>query len=182
MKICCIGTHGVGKSTLVYQLADQYKRAGKNVYVVQEVVRACPYPINDSMMPETAIWTVCEQIKQELTAQKHGYDVIVCDRSAFDPMVYANKLMESPLESFLKDLRQTALEWLQTYDRIFWVRPDMDIKEDGVRSTDIDFQQEIDQLFTQIHDEIKDYTTVVWTSEIMQKMGHPRSKQLAAQH
>ena len=46
MKIAFIGTHGVGKTTLCYDLAALLKRQGLNVDVVKEVARLSPLPIN----------------------------------------------------------------------------------------------------------------------------------------
>ena len=45
MKVAFIGSHGVGKTTLSYDLAAQLKRRGANVDIVKEVARLSPLPI-----------------------------------------------------------------------------------------------------------------------------------------
>ena len=46
MKLAFIGTHGVGKTTLCYDLAAALKKQGVNVDIVKEVARLSPLPIN----------------------------------------------------------------------------------------------------------------------------------------
>ena len=46
MKIAFIGTHGVGKTTLCYELAGVLKRQNVHVDIVKEVARLSPLPIN----------------------------------------------------------------------------------------------------------------------------------------
>lgn len=146
-KIACIGTHSVGKSTFCYQLAEKGKRAGENVHVIQERVRFSPFPINEKMVYETAIWACTNQISKELEAQQKGFSLIICDRSALDPFFYADyfKLTHPARLEF----EQMAVRWLTTYDQIYFVRPRKDHKAlgDGVRSTDLEFIWAIDHLF-----------------------------------
>jgi len=46
VKIAFIGTHGVGKTTLCYDLAAVLKRRGLDTDIVKEVARLSPLPIN----------------------------------------------------------------------------------------------------------------------------------------
>ena len=46
MKVAFIGTHGVGKTTLCYDLAAALKKRDLTVELVREVARECPLPIN----------------------------------------------------------------------------------------------------------------------------------------
>jgi molybdopterin-guanine dinucleotide biosynthesis protein len=46
VKVAFIGSHGVGKTTLCYDLASLLKRQGVNVDIVKEVARLSPLPIN----------------------------------------------------------------------------------------------------------------------------------------
>ncbi len=136
-KIACIGTHSVGKSTLCYKLAHEYKIIGESVHIIQERVRFSPFPINGAMTKETTIWGCCNQISKELEACNRGFNIIICDRSPLDTFAYLRwfKLPEIP------DLEAYAMEWMKTYDEIFFVRPDIGHTpfNDGIRSTDMDF-------------------------------------------
>lgn len=146
-KFACIGTHSVGKSTLCYQLAEKHKRQGKSVHIIQERVRFSPFPINQSMKIETAIWACTNQMSKELEASTRGFDVIISDRSPFDPFVYSEHFNIMTPEAEI--LRKYAIEWMNSYDGVYFVRPDLDHVplEDGVRSTDKEFIQHIDEIF-----------------------------------
>lgn len=156
MKIAIVGTHGTGKSTLSYLMASHYKKQGQNVKIIQEVARSCPFPINHGMTGEAAKWIYYEHARKELEAvAKH--DVVIGDRSVFDSFIYA--LYFNLLES-IKDLKVVAFYQLETYDKIIFVRPDITIQTDGIRSIDPEFQNGVDQIFSDIfkhveHIEIK---------------------------
>ena len=44
LKVAFVGTHGVGKTTLCFDLASQLKRLDLGVDLVKEVARRCPLP------------------------------------------------------------------------------------------------------------------------------------------
>lgn len=134
--IAVTGTHGSGKTTLTYLLAAHYKSKGKNVKLIQEVARNCPFPINENMTRETAIWIYHEHSKKELEALR-DHEIVICDRTYFDSIIYAKYFdIMIPL-----DMRADH------YDQIIFVRPHGKIQDDGVRSTDEKFQLDIDLLF-----------------------------------
>lgn len=157
MKIAIIGTHGVGKTTLAHMLASYSMRNGKNTKVITEVVRDCPFPINDKSSVEGGYWISSEQIARELKAQAQNYSVIICDRSAIDPVMY---LHAHDYENNCRILYEYCSCWMHTYDAIIWVRPDKDhvIIGDGFRDTDTKFQKEVDLQFEKyVHSRIYDY-------------------------
>lgn len=146
MKIAILGTHGTGKTTLSYHIAAYYKSQGKNVKIIQEVARSCPFPINEKMTIEAAKWIYLEHSRKELEASK--FSVIIGDRSVFDSFVYAQyfKITDDVLDRYKK----VALAELDHYDRLIFVRPDMQLHNDGVRSVDKEFQSSIDEIFESI--------------------------------
>lgn len=165
-KVACIGTHSVGKSTLCYQLALDGKKRGENVHVIQERVRFSPFPINEKMVYETAIWACTNQISKELEAQQKGFSLIICDRSAYDPFIYAeyNKLSE-PLHF---EFEEMAVEWTKTYDEIYFVRPNKDHvpSPDGVRDTHNDFIREVDRLFVEFIEKYRLFVKTIYTNQV----------------
>jgi hypothetical protein len=68
MKVAFIGTHGVGKTTLCFDLAARLKRLDMNVDIVREVARHCPLPINRDTTLEAQAWILHTQIAQEIAA------------------------------------------------------------------------------------------------------------------
>lgn len=145
MKIAVIGTHGVGKTTFSHMLTSHLMRQGKSAFMVSEVVRECPFPINDKSSVDGGYWIVTEQIARELKAKAQGYEIIVCDRSSIDPVMYLNA--RHFLEHY-NDLYEFAHNWMKTYDVIFYIEPAQgQIKSDGFRDTDKRFQEKVDEEF-----------------------------------
>src|SRR5512136_3167087 len=140
MKVAFIGTHGVGKTTLCYDLASVLKRQGVNVDMVKEVARLSPLPINRKTSLEAQTWILATQVAEEIRSDSQ-HDVVVCDRSVLDNYAYL---------SFACG-RQKAIErfvdyWMKTYDRLFKVPISGQAAADGVRDTDEFFMRAIDQL------------------------------------
>ncbi len=145
LKLALIGTHGVGKTTLAYEICSLLKKAHYNVELVTEVARNSPFPVNAATTLEGQLWILHAQIAAELDAGRRAPHVI-CDRSVLDNYCYlVNKFGRQPqLESWLE-------WWMGTYDLIISVPPlSGGIAPDGFRSEDRDFQQRIDDLLREL--------------------------------
>ena len=140
MKIALIGTHGVGKTTLCFELAARLKRRDIDVEMVREVARRCPLPINRETSVAAQGWILHTQMAWELEAEA-DHRLVLCDRSALDNYCYLVHAAgpQPAWETLLS-------EWLRTYDLLIkvpiWTSP----RWDGVRDTDIAFQRDIDTL------------------------------------
>jgi len=62
LKLALIGTHGVGKTTLAYELCSLLKKADHNVELVTEVARQSPFPVNAATTLEGQLWILHAQI------------------------------------------------------------------------------------------------------------------------
>ena len=140
MKIAFIGTHGVGKTTLCYDLASVLKRQGINVDMVKEVARLSPLPINRKTSLEAQTWILATQVAEEIRSGGQ-HDVVVCDRSVLDNYAYMALACgrQKPIERFVD-------YWMRTYDLLFKVPVSGRPSADGVRDTDAFFVRSIDQL------------------------------------
>ena len=141
MKVAFIGTHGVGKTTLCYDLAALLKRRDLSVDIVKEVARLSPLPINRKTSLDAQTWILMTQVAEEIrSASQH--EVVVCDRSVLDNYAYM----------VLACGRQKGIErfvdyWMKTYDLLFKVPvSEGAVSADGVRDTDEFFVRSIDQL------------------------------------
>lgn len=149
MKIAFIGTHGVGKTTLCYDLAAVLKRQGVHVDMVKEVARLSPLPINRQTSIEAQTWILMTQVAEEIRSGA-DHEVVVCDRSVLDNYAYMR----------LACGRQPAYErfvrhWMKTYQLLFKVPILGAPSADGVRDTDAFFMRSIDQLVDRLLAETK---------------------------
>lgn len=143
VKVAFIGTHGVGKTTLCYDLAAQLKRRDVTVELVREVARECPLPINQETTLTAQAWILHTQIASELQASAKA-EVVVCDRAALDNFCYLKRASAGGEEE--RVLESLVRAWTPSYDLLVKVPIVGDPRFDGVRDTDSAFQHEIDDL------------------------------------
>ena len=138
LKIAFVGTHGVGKTTLCFDLASQLKRLDLGVELVKEVARRCPLPINEDTTVDAQGWILHTQIAEEMEAAAN-YEVVVCDRSVLDNYAYlvARAGRRPSLDPMVGD-------WIRTYDALFKVPVLNAPSFDGIRAVSPAFQLEID--------------------------------------
>ncbi|PYQ20239.1 MAG: hypothetical protein DMF79_10875, partial [Acidobacteria bacterium] len=141
MKVAFIGTHGVGKTTLCYDLAALLKRRDLSVDIVKEVARLSPLPINRKTSLDAQTWILMTQVAEEIrSASQH--QVVVCDRSVLDN--YAYMVLACGRQ---KGIERFVDHWMKTYDLLFKVpMSEGAVSADGVRDTDEFFMRSIDQL------------------------------------
>ncbi len=149
MKIAFIGTHGVGKTTLCYDLASRLKRQDRVVDLVQEVARACPLPINRDTTIQAQAWILHSQIAHELAASAQE-GIVICDRSVLDNYAY---LVHQAGRRTEYDALVRA--WVTTYDQLFKVPIITPPTFDGRRDTSEAFQRDIDAMIDTLADEFE---------------------------
>ena len=139
MKIAFIGSHGVGKTTLCFDLASRLKRLDFGVDIVKEVARNCPLPINEGTTLEAQAWILHAQIAEELASAARN-DAVICDRSVLDNYAYlVHRCGRRPEYDAL------VSAWVPTYTALFKVPVLQPPSFDGTRATSRDFQLEIDR-------------------------------------
>ena len=138
MKIAFIGSHGVGKTTLCYDLAARLKRQDRSVDLVAEVARSCPLPINRETTLQAQAWILHTQIAREI-ATAAQCDIVICDRSVLDN--YAYLVQQTGRHPAYDALVQ---EWVGTYDQLFKVPITAAPSFDGTRDVSHSFQLDID--------------------------------------
>jgi thymidylate kinase len=143
LKVAFIGTHGVGKTTLCYDLAAHLKRLDFSVDLVKEVARDCPLPINRDTTLEAQSWILHTQIAREIAAADK-YGAVICDRSVLDNYAYLVHQVGR-----VASMEPVIANWLSTYSLLvkvpIWEAP----RFDGTRDLSETFQVEIDHI---IHD------------------------------
>ena len=150
IKLAFIGTHGVGKTTLCYDLGAVLKKRGLHVDLVKEVARLSPLPINRKTSLEAQMWILTTQIAEEIRSAAH-HEVVVCDRSVLDN--YAYLVFAAGRQQWLEPL---VNRWMKSYDLLFKV-PDLGRapRPTAIRDTDEFFMRQIDRLVDELVEERK---------------------------
>ena len=118
------------------------QRAGRSVEHGREVVRDNPLGINEAATGEAQLWVIVTQIQQELRLARNA-DVLVLDRGVMDNYAYYLRA-NGGNDPF--DIGPLVSKWSKTYDLIVRLRPDIDLREDGIRSTSDGFRDEIEAI------------------------------------
>jgi len=133
-KIAFIGSHGVGKTTLCFELAAALKRLDLSVDLVKEVARGCPLPINRETTGDAQNWILHTQVAREIELSA-AFDVIICDRAVLDNyayMVHAEG-RRPEIEPFIR-------HWMDTYGLLVKVPIVTPPAFDGTRDTSVDLR------------------------------------------
>ncbi len=145
LKIALIGTHGVGKTTLAYEVCSLLKKAHYNMELVTEVARQSPFPVNAETTMGGQLWILHAQIAAELDAARRA-TVVITDRAVLDNYCYlVNKFGRQP------QLEMWLAWWMATYSLLIGVPTiEGEIPRDGFRSEDRAFQLRIHNLLIEL--------------------------------
>ncbi len=146
LKIAFIGTHGVGKTTLCFDLASRLKRLDLGVDVVKEVARGCPLPINEATTLEAQAWILHTQIAQEIVASAQN-QAVICDRSVLDNYAYLVHRVGR-----MREYDALVRAWVGSYTGLFKVPVLQAPTFDGTRAVSRSFQVAIDELIDRLID------------------------------
>lgn len=147
MKIAVIGTHSTGKTTLIEHIAEKFSHQGKEIILLPEYARLCPFPINEGTTLEAQKWILLSQITEENKID-HANKVLLTDRATIDNFAYMYRIEKSDA---IENFERCAVAHMRTYDFVFKTQKlDLDAKEDGIRTTDFEFRDMIDRLISHL--------------------------------
>lgn len=152
-----VGSHGIRKTTAVHAFANTMQRAGRSVEHGREVVRDNPLGINEGATGESQLWVLTSQIRQELTLSRRS-EVLVLDRGVMDNFAYYLRACggEDPFS-----VEPLVRAWSATYDMVVRLLPDVDLRDDGVRSTSDAFRSDIEDILDDRLDGLVDSRSLV---------------------
>ena len=139
MKIVITGAQGVGKTTLAKEINKHFP----DFKILPEAARLAVeagYKLDYIATAETELWLIAKQIELESIESKW-----VADRCGIDLLAYIHHLFSD--ESFLIEFAtKTLVPKFSKYDLVLYLPSgQFAIEDDGVRTTDIKFQQAIDE-------------------------------------
>ena len=145
MKIAFTGAQSTGKTTLLNRLKHD-PMFNLEFDFRDEITRRMQrkgLSINEGGNDITQLLIMNSHIKNSLI------DNVIMDRCALDGLVYTDWMYgKSKVEQWVIEYAENVFNLLiDRYDHIFYLAPEFDIEDDGVRSTDIDFRNDIVDLF-----------------------------------
>ena len=145
MKIAFTGAQSTGKTTLLKELKRDPDLSLKYDFR-DEITRRMQkkgLSINEGGNDITQLLIMNSHIKNSLI------DNVIMDRCVLDGLVYTDWMYrKSKVQQWVIEYADNVFKMLiDRYDHIFSLAPEFDIEDDGVRSTDIDFRNEIVILF-----------------------------------
>jgi len=154
IKIAFVGTHRVGKTSLMLRLAADLKEDGRHVEIIKEVARRCPLAINQQTTLEAQMWILFEHIQKEFEELQHC-DILLTDRAICNYGYLTKKFGRLEfLEPLLKN-------WCKSFDLMIYVPIALKIIDDGEAMTDPREQRDYDQEIRDILNLFKDYINLI---------------------
>lgn len=151
MKICTIGSHNTGKTTYIKDFLKEWPMYKTPEKSYRDIINEKNLGINETGSEEAQ-----KEILDALVDQATKYskeDNVILDRCVLDNLAYTAWLHinERVSQKFLDETRQIVRECLKLYDILFFFPltkfSNIPIKDDGKRSTDPKYREEIDILF-----------------------------------
>lgn len=148
MRTGITGAQSVGKTTLLNALRSE--KFFKDYTVCDEVTRrvmSYGLPINEDGNKATQRLIMNEHIYNVFM-----YDNMLTDRTALDGVVYTRYLhKEGKVDSnTLKHVKTVFSKVWPVYDYVFYIEPEFEIVDDGVRSVNQTFRNDIVELFEDV--------------------------------
>jgi len=149
MKIAITGAQGVGKTTLAEQINKHYPDF-KILPEAARLAKEAGYDLDQAATTETELWLITKQVELENTDSKW-----VADRSCIDLLAYIHHLF-SEESTLIEFATKTLMPRFSHYDLVLYLPGgQFAIEDDGVRTTDVKFQQDVDQLIRDILEKYK---------------------------
>jgi nicotinamide riboside kinase len=149
MKILITGTHGTGKSSLLNELKKLPElKDFKFIGGVTREIKDLGLLINEEGDWRTQLLCVAKDV---INLLENEYNNVVYDRSILDTKIYTDYMC---VNSWSREVVRVGVAvdhifslFRFSFDIIIWLRPEFDLEDDGVRSQNIEFQEEIDERF-----------------------------------
>lgn len=142
MKVVISGAQSVGKTTLLNRIKEERPDFEYLSYITR-AIQDRGFKINEAGTDETQI----EMLKE--FKRRANLDNVIMDRSILDGVVYTHYLYKEGQVSLktLKEFLMVFTDVINLYDKMLYIKPEFDIVEDGCRSTNIKFRDDVVELF-----------------------------------
>ena len=142
MRYCLSGTIGVGKTTLINKLKENY-----SIDVVEEPCRFIEhngFSLTKGNMIETQLAMMSIVYSNIASNENAIFERGLLDLLVFTTYFYEKNQITNKQYKFFFDIISRQL---YLFDKIFYIEPEFELENDGFRVTDKQFQKDIDDLF-----------------------------------
>jgi len=144
-KILLTGSHSTGKSTLLRNLQNLKQfQDFKFIGGVTREAHSYGLDINEKGDSLTQLYCMC---KDFLNIVQNQNSSVVFDRSILDTYIYSQYLNKNLEPWVLTTMTEVCSMLIGEFDLILWLRPELPITDDRVRSLNVEFQLGVDQMF-----------------------------------
>lgn len=143
--VAVVGTHCTRKTTAVNYLSAAAMTLGRSVVVVPEVACTSPLAINENTTAQAQLWIATTQIAREIESGEMA-PLLLTDGALVNG--YAYLLRAVGAEGGVSDpfgLQKLVANWTARTGAFLFLRPDIAVLADGVRSIDEPFRADIDR-------------------------------------
>ena len=145
MRIAITGTQGTGKTTLLKELRkiEPYKSSYTFVTELTRKLHEKGYPINEQGTDEVQRILAQQCVEASLIPNS------IADRCVLDNIVFTTFLFNEGKvnQETMNDAIEKFEANISNFDIIFYVRPEFDLVDDGVRTTSISTRDKVFALF-----------------------------------
>lgn len=163
MRWAISGAQSTGKTTLINKLKYVY-----NIPIIGGVTRSVnkQVSINESGDNTTQILLIQKHIENLIKYQDGLFDRCMLDVYVYT--IYLNR-HKKVSDSVLKGIEQIFDATINLYDIIFYLKPEFDLVDDGVRSNNLDFRAEVVDIFDTVIQQ-KNIDVVLLSGDIEQRL------------
>ena len=148
MKIALSGAQSTGKSTLIRALKEDPLFSDFEVFSnITRQLSQSGYKINELGEDKTQLEMMRIHSENASVLGSAIYDRCVIDSYVYTLYLYRQGQVDKKTLNYAYNKMK---ENYKKYDIIFYIKPEFDIVEDGVRATDITFRDEILKIFEEV--------------------------------
>lgn len=163
MIIGISGAHSTGKTTLINALKqrEEFKNFEFKSGLTRDLHKM-GIPINEAGTDTTQLFVMAKHYEySQLTGD------VFLDRCALDGLAYSQVVLKDHTDTdFLNALGYIGRKCFNHYDLIIYVKPELELEDDGIRTTDKQFHKQIVESFEKWLEIIKTFRTPVTVVEV----------------
>jgi GTPase SAR1 family protein len=156
MKIAVVGSQNTGKTTYISDFLKKWTMYETPQKTYRDIIKEKNLPCNENGTEESQKIILDALVDQAIEESKKEF--VILDRSVLDNLAYSSwlHLYDKVSDKFLDQTRIIVRETLKLYDVLFFLPltkfSNIEIKDDGLRSIDPVYREEIDTIFKAFQD------------------------------